>query len=312
MTLRLRHAGACTLVVDGGRPHSRSLGVSLGGAADRAAWKIANALAGNPPTTAALEVALAGPTLQTDRPISLSLFGAKFTLDRDGRSLPCGAVTHLLPGQFLKVGAASRGMRAYLAVSGGIHSPNILDSQSSLFPLGADAALEVESVAAPSRSLAHAAFLNLIEMPETTPIRIVPGPQADWFDVNEFVSSRYTVSPSSNRMGMRLEGPALKRPSRELVSEAVASGAIQITNEGLPIVLGVDGQTIGGYPKIGYVTDADLDRLAQLRPRDEVRFELVSFEQAESIDHEYRELLQEWLMRLRIAEGLPARFPWQN
>lgn len=308
MTLRLRQPGACTLVVDGGRPRSRGLGVSLGGAADRAAWRIANALAGNPTTTAALEIALAGPTLQTDRPVSLALFGAKFNLDRDGRSLPCGAVIHLFPGQVLKIGAATRGLRAYLAVAGGIDSPRILDSRSSLSPLQADAALEVDSVATALRSLAHASFSHLVEMPAATPIRIVPGPQADWFDMNEFVSNRYTVSPSSNRMGVRLEGPALNRPPRELVSEAVAPGAIQITNEGLPIVLGVDGQTIGGYPKIGQVIDADLDRLAQLRPRDEVPFELVSFERAEAIDREYRGLLQEWLMRLRVAEGLPTRF----
>lgn len=308
MTLRLRPAGACTLVVDGGRPGSRSLGVSPGGAADRAAWKIANALVGNSPTTAALEIALAGPTLQTDHPISFALFGAEFKLERDGETLSSGRVSHLLPGQMLKVGAAIRGMRAYLAVAGGIRSPLILDSQSSLAPLTPDTILEVESLAVPQRSLAHSSFVGLIDAPANAPIRIVPGPQADWFDLNDFTSNPYVVSPSSNRMGIRLEGSPLKRPARELVSEAVAPGAIQIANDGLPIVLGVDGQTIGGYPKIGHVIDADLDRLAQLRPRDEVRFELVSFEAAEPLDRAYRRSLQEWLMRLRVAEGFPARF----
>jgi allophanate hydrolase subunit 2 len=107
-------------------------------------------------------------------------------------------------------------------------------------------------------------------------------------------------------MGLRLKGEPLARRPCELVSEAVAPGAVQVTNDGLPVVLGVDGQTIGGYPKIAHVIRADLDRLAQLRPGDQVRFERATPEQAEQAAREQARLLREWLTRLRIADRQPT------
>jgi antagonist of KipI len=103
-------------------------------------------------------------------------------------------------------------------------------------------------------------------------------------------------------MGIRLDGPALNLPKRELVSEPVAPGAVQITNDGKPIVLGVDGQTIGGYPKIAHVISADLDLLGQLRPGDEVSFRRVGEKEAEAAGAEARETLRIWLRR--IAAGV--------
>jgi antagonist of KipI len=131
---------------------------------------------------------------------------------------------------------------------------------------------------------------------------VLPGPQANWFD-NAFFSQAYRVTPASNRMGVRLDGPTLDPPKRELVSEPVAPGAVQITNDGRPIVLGVDGQTIGGYPKIAHVIAADLDRLGQLRPGDEVRFVRVSENDAEAAAAERRGELRKWLRRVAVAIG---------
>jgi allophanate hydrolase subunit 2 len=128
----------------------------------------------------------------------------------------------------------------------------------------------------------------------------LPGPQADWFD-DAFYSHTYQVTPASNRMGVRLDGPPLGSPRRELVSEPVAPGAVQITNDGKPIVLGVDGQTIGGYPKVAHVVAVDLDALGQLRPGDQINFTLVTEQEAEAAAAGRREALQKWLRRIAVA-----------
>lgn len=114
------------------------------------------------------------------------------------------------------------------------------------------------------------------------------------------------MSPASNRMGLRLKGTPLARRPGELASEAVAPGAVQVTNDGLPVVLGVDGQTIGGYPKVAHVVRADLDSLGQLRPGDRVRFVGVTPAGAAAAAQERAAFLHEWFTRLRIAERQPA------
>ena len=129
-------------------------------------------------------------------------------------------------------------------------------------------------------------------------LRALPGPQADWFDLPAFFGPPFTVTPASNRMGLRLAGEPLQRKPGELVSEPVAPGAVQVTHDGLPVVLGVDGQTIGGYPKVAHVIAADMDRLGQLRPGQEVRFELVSVENATAVYRGRQTQLKEWLVRL--------------
>ncbi|MCI0699905.1 MAG: biotin-dependent carboxyltransferase family protein [Planctomycetia bacterium] len=136
-------------------------------------------------------------------------------------------------------------------------------------------------------------------------LRALDGPQRDWFTDDSFFAQEYEVSPASNRMGLRLKGMPLARRAGELVSEAVAPGAVQVTNDGLPIVLGVDGQTIGGYPKVAHVIRADLDLLAQLRPGDRVQFVRVTSDEAEAASRERAAFLNEWLTRLRIAERQP-------
>ena len=137
-------------------------------------------------------------------------------------------------------------------------------------------------------------------------MRVLDGPQRDWFFDDLFFTQLYTVSPASNRMGVRLKGDPLHRRAGELVSEAVAPGAVQVTNDGLPVVLGVDGQTIGGYPKVAHVIRADLDRLAQLRPGEAVRFVRVTPEVAEEAARERAAFLREWLARLHVAERAPT------
>src|SRR5205823_2109119 len=133
---------------------------------------------------------------------------------------------------------------------------------------------------------------------------VLDGAQCDWFQLDEFYSQTFAVTPSSNRMGLRLQGVSLAMPSRELVSEPVCPGAVQVTRDGQCIVLGVDGQTIGGYPKIAQVITADLDKLGQLRPGDPVRFLRVSLEEAESVYRHKQAELHEWLLRLQCTRNL--------
>jgi antagonist of KipI len=137
MTLRVLAPGLCTLVVDAGRPRTRGLGVPVGGAADRAAWELANALVGNPPGDAALEITLSGPTLEAGCDLFAVLFGAPFVLDCDGRPLRAGTTFTLRVGERLRVGGTPAGARAYLAVAGGILTPSVLGSRSESEPISA-------------------------------------------------------------------------------------------------------------------------------------------------------------------------------
>jgi 5-oxoprolinase (ATP-hydrolysing) subunit C len=320
MSLRVLAVGTHSLIVDGGRPATRGLGIPVGGPADRAALMLGNALVGNPPLTPALEVTLSGPTLMAEADVGMCVSGAPFRLDRDGDPLPAGYTFTLTKGQTLHIGGTPHGCRAYLCVPGGFRAKRVLESCTAFAPIQGGDVLECEPSGLPARGLEWGRTSGLSDLPDPgdiapTPenpkdrpkvrphvLRCLPGPQADWFD-DAFYSHTYHVTPASNRMGVRLDGPPLALPQRELVSEPVAPGAVQVTNDGKPIVLGVDGQTIGGYPKVAHVIAADLDALGQLRPGDEVHFQLVKEQDAEEVAARRREVLAKWLRRIAVAVG---------
>lgn len=319
MSLRVLATGTFSLLVDGGRPRSRGLGIPIGGAADRTSWMLGNALVGNPPFTSSLEITLTGPTLTAQTDVGLCVFGAPFQLWRDGDPIEDRGTFTLRAGQTLRVGGTPSGCRAYLCVPGGFRATPVLESVTGFAPVQVGDVLECDSSELLGRSLVKlprnraepdapsegdarpdGAASPSLGASDSVPIHVLPGPQADWFD-EAFFHHTYRVTPASNRMGVRLEGPPLVLPKRELVSEPVAPGAIQITNEGKAIVLGVDGQTIGGYPKIAHVISADLDTLGQLRPGDELQFQLVNEKQAEAAAAEQRDMLQKLIRKIRIA-----------
>jgi antagonist of KipI len=315
MTLRVLDPGLYTLVVDQGRPNCRSLGVPVGGAADRTALALGNALVGNPPDAAALEISLTGPTLRAECPLACVVYGAPFQLSGN-RRLSAGKTFTLQAGEELEVGPTVRGMRAYLCVRGGLQEPLVLGSRSALAPVKAGQELPCLPGAIQARYLG-AALPRLLTRAQTsggagpTPIRVLAGLQAGWFPVLDVLAAGtdggvpppvFTVSPASNRMGLRLQGPPLPVPARELVSEPVCPGAVQVTRDGQCIILGVDGQTIGGYPKIAQVISADLDELAQLRPGDAVAFVAVSLEEATTLYRQKQAELRRWVTRLSTAE----------
>jgi antagonist of KipI len=297
MSLRVLEPGLLTLVVDRGRPSSRHLGVPLGGAADRSPFLLGNALVGNPPDAAALEICLAGPTLQATGDIGCALSGAPFDVQLGQERLPVGRSFMLRSGETLRIAGTNVGMRTYLSVRGGFKEPLVLGSRSGLEPIrrGQDLACEPSQVRL--RSFGDEKPLATWTDGMVT-LRALTGPQADWFDLKQFFGQTYRVTPTSNRMGLRLAGEALTRPVRELLSEPVAPGTMQVVNDGQCIVLGVDGQTIGGYPKVAQVIDADLDLLGQARPGQEVRFIQVSMDEAEAAFRARENALNEWVTRL--------------
>lgn len=305
MTLRILEPGLSTLLVDFGRPRTRSLGVPVGGAADRTSLALGNALVGNPPDAAALEITLAGPTIEARTDVAGVIFGASFDLHIGQRRLRPGTTFTLEANEVLRIGGVNGrfGSRAYFCVRGGFQVGPVLGSRSSLAPLSRGSELACAS------STMAARFVNVPFEPHPDnelQLRVLPGAQADWFPAESLLDRLFTVTPQSNRMGLRLDGPPLPVPKRELTSEPVYPGAVQVTRDGRCIILGVDGQTIGGYPKIAQVIGADLDRLGQLRPGDTIRFRSVSLEEAEAIYHLKQSELRRWLTRLRTAEIFDA------
>ncbi len=334
MSLRVLDPGLYTLVVDAGRLHSRSLGVPVGGAADRGSLALGNGLVGNPPDAAAVEVCLAGPTLQADVRLACVLYGAPFaiTLIRAGyserpdfREIPSGRTFTLDPGDQVHIGAARSGMRAYFCVAGGLQTPLILESRSGLEPLRVGSDLPCSPGRIHTRFLptfvsenhgnqdARIRFSDALGFdwrpsPDAArTLRVLDGLQTQWFSATEFYDQEFTLTPASNRMGLRLQGRPLTLPGRELVSEPVCPGAIQVTSDGQCIILGVDGQTIGGYPKIAQVIQADLDWVGQLRPGERIRFVRVTLDEAMELQRRRQDELGGWGIRLRASVDAVVR-----
>jgi antagonist of KipI len=297
MVLKVIDPGLYTLVVDRGRPGFRSLGVPVSGAADRFSLAIGNALVGNPPEAAALEFSLAGPTVQADCELGCVVFGAPFTLTSDRRRFSPGITFTLAAEEELIVGSAPSRMRGYLCVRGGLRTRPILNSMSSLEPLKPGDALHCATGQLPSRFLPGPfAWDN-----EPRVLRVLDGPQASWFRASSLDAKEFRVAEASDRMGIRLDGQPLDVPQRELVSEPVSPGAVQALPNGQCVVLGVDGQTIGGYPKIAQVISADVDKIGQLRPGDRVKLRRVDLVEAEIAYRQKVRETREWVTRLQVS-----------
>jgi len=294
MGFLVRAPGTMSLLIDAGRPRSRSLGVPLGGPADRRSHALGNALVGNSPNTTALEFALAGPTLEADDTHCCVVAGGSFDVLLNDKIVTIGKTVTVHPGDLLQVGTPSRGLRGYLCVHGGFVVPQILGSRSAWSPIQRGQRLQCLASQAISR---YAPDLRWLREDAAT-LRVLPGQHARLFRSSEFWTWRFQVTGASDRMGLRLQGPPLEREPAELLSAPVCPGTVQVTNDGQLVVLGVDAQTIGGYPRIAHVVRADLDLLAQLRPGDTVRLELVGLDEAEQADFAWRAELRDWTARL--------------
>lgn len=298
-------------IQDLGRPGYRHLGVPLSGALDTLALRLANALVGNPPGAAALELRLAGPRLRAATPVRVALAHAGGRIvhgDGTESALPSWQSTTLAPGDELRVGAVSGGV-GYLAVAGGIDTAPVLGSRSTYaragfgMTVGAGAGLPVgeADLSGPDLAVSPAPTFD------HGPLRIMPGPQDDAFTADALAAltgADFTVTREADRMGLRLAGPRLAHVAgADIVSDAVTPGAIQVPGDGQPIVLLADGQTVGGYAKIATVISADLPRLGRALPGDSVRFRVVDAAAALAARRAQENWLTATLARLRPAGG---------
>ena len=281
--LRVKEAGPGHSIQDHGRFGWRRFGISTAGAMDRMHLAIANRLVGNPPETAAIETLLSGCRLEVvGGPVLIAAAGPGLSLSIDGWPVPAGQSAEVSPGQMVALSPVRAGVYGYLAAAGGFALPPAMGSLSSHRrsglgppPLQAGMTLPVHSPPI------LPAQLRLVRVPEHAPgpIRFLWGPQEDWFAQDAraaLKSAQCVIGQRSDRMGLFLDGPALVALAGSMVSDGVVPCSIQVPPSGTPVILMRDCQTTGGYPKIGTVISADLDRLAQMRPGEAVRLEAVS------------------------------------
>ena len=283
--ITVTRSGPLTVVTDLGRPGHAHLGVPHSGALDPDALRLANRLVGNAEGLAGLEVLLGGLELRAEAGVTVAVTGtpmAAWRRDEDGTRRAVGShrAVHLRAGQRLELGVPAAGLRGYVACAGGLEAAEELGSRSTdllsglgpavvadgdRFELGA--AGEVPSDAGPVPVSVPAARIA---------VPVLLGPRDDWFEdpAAALRASVWTVGSASNRIGLRLAGQPLVRvpewAGKELPSEPMCPGAVQVPPSGQPVVFLADGPTTGGYPVIGVVPEAALGALAQARPGSEV------------------------------------------
>jgi biotin-dependent carboxylase-like uncharacterized protein len=273
-------AGALTTVQDRGRPGHAHLGVPRSGALDGPAAALVNRLVGNPPGAAVLETTVSGCAVRPRSSVTVAVGGAPCAVTVDGRPVAWGAPVRVPAGALLDVGTVVHGVRSYVAVSGGIAVEPVLGSRSTDLLSGLGPAPLTDGTVLPLGN-PEGLHARVDVAPQPAPpaelvLRVTPGPRQDWFTpaaFHTFTSRTYRVSPASNRIGLRTEGPALERAlPGELPSEGMVLGAVQVPPDGRPVVFLADHPTTGGYPVIAVVNSQDLPAAAQAAPGTPVRF----------------------------------------
>jgi KipI family sensor histidine kinase inhibitor len=315
--VRVRTPGPLSTVQDLGRAGYARYGVSASGAADADALRLGNALVGNPPGAAGLEMTLGGVELEALAPCAMAVTGAECEVSVDHRHAQMGVVRALAAGDTLTIGPAERGVRAYLCVSGGVAVPVVLGSRSTDLraslggllgrPLRAGDVL-VRGVPAETGAIQVGSRLA-IDPVRRWPLdgiwtlRVLPGPHGGQVpgDLEALMAQSYVVDPRSDRVGVRLHGCDASEKQLgaggETITEGVPRGAVQLPPDGEPIILLADHQTTGGYRVPAVVATADLWRVAQLRPGDAVRFATVTPEAASAM----LRARQKWLEEVRAG-----------
>jgi len=314
MSITVIKPGMLSTFQDLGRIGYQHQGIPVAGAMDPRAHRIASLLVGNDPArTASLEITLTGPTLRFDSACCFALAGAQLGASLNDQPIPNHRPLVARPGDVLGFGAPAQGVRAYLAVHGGFGIAPVMQSQStylrsgfggldgralrkddriplgSRLNVGADAADTLEMLAA--TLWAQRIYLPAaIVAPPRAALRVTPGRQWHLYTAQsqaDFLDAAFTVSPQSDRMGYRLQGPALHMTApAQMLSEAACFGTVQVPGDGAPIVLMADRQTTGGYPKIAQIAQVDLPHLAQTAPGEKLRFEMITLAEAQHLDAE--------------------------
>ncbi len=298
--------GAYTTVQDRGRFGFQQFGVPPTGMLDGYAGTVANILAGNDEDAAVLEFTFMGGAFEALASFDMAVAGAHMPVTVNGETVSRWSSTPVTPGDIVRIGQAERGCRAYLALTGGIDVPLVMGSRSC-YTGGCIGGQE-------GRPLKRGDIVRVLEKaphgearkvpeefvsryPSEIVLRAVAGPQDEYFDtgLTTFFGSEFTVTPQANRMGYRLDGPAvLQKPSMpgSIISEPSLPGGVQIPGDGKPIILLVE-QTVGGYTKVATVVSTDIPRVAQAVPGDRIRFTAVSLDEAHALARKQHERLEQ-------------------
>lgn len=280
-TLEVMRTGPLALVQDLGRVSKAAMGVGRSGAADRSSHSLANRLVANPDNLATIEVTLGGMSFRvTGGDVVVAVTGADTDPSVNGIPFGTNSIAKVQDGDVVSLGAPRSGLRSYVAVRGGVSVAPVMGSRSfdimsgigpkplqagDRLPIGPRSPSFPEIEQAPVATISD----NIVEL------KVVPGPRDDWFtDPDALIHGDWIVSDRSDRVGTRLIGRPLelRDPARQLPSEGVVRGAIQVPAGGQPVILGPDHPVTGGYPVIGVITDHDVDLVAQVRPGQTVRF----------------------------------------
>ena len=313
--IRVLRPGMLSTVQDLGRIGLQHLGIVVCGAMDPVAHRLANALVGNQHNEATLEITLIGAELEFDSAALIAFSGARFEATINGHSMPQDRPVLIEAGTRIQLGRAVHGARGYLAIAGGLALAPIMGSRSTYLPAGFGGLLgralqtgdllpltdDADQIAAQRFARLLHASQRVVEgpgfrsvrwsappltLPDRNPIAIMamPGLHFNLFSEpmqREFFDTVWRVTPESNRIGYRLDGPELQpRQAGEILSGPTCLGTVQVPPSGLPIVLMADHQTTGGYPKIAEVASADAIRLGQVAPGARLRFVRCTLDEA--------------------------------
>ncbi|MEP0201842.1 MAG: biotin-dependent carboxyltransferase family protein [Halioglobus sp.] len=312
MSMRVAQPGLLSLIQDGGRYGRHNIGLTTGGPLDGGAFAMCNRLLGNTPGSALVEISFGGLQLEAQVDTYICVTGADVPLTINGHDADLWRSHRVRAGEIIALEFATTGCRAYLGVAGGFDIPQSFGSSATVVrehiggltgdKLNAGDVLPCKAV-----TEHRCKYLPPEHQPryhDTVTVRVIPGYQQSSFSrlqQRRFFSNAYEVSDRCDRMGYRLEGPAIDCDIQGILSEGICHGAIQIPADGQPIVLLNDRQTIGGYPKIGSALSLDTHSLAQLRPGGKVFFTPISTHAAHNALH----LASSFILRQPIRECPP-------
>ncbi|WP_368505743.1 biotin-dependent carboxyltransferase family protein [Alkalihalophilus sp. As8PL] len=313
MSIKVLRPGLLTTIQDLGRVGYQKYGVIVSGAMDAYALRMANLLVGNSETMGALEITMAGPALEVQQDTLIAVTGGHLSPSIGNYQLPSWRPVFVKKGSVIRFGKCISGCRAYLAFAGGFNIEKVMESQSTYLraeiggykgrTLKEGDILSLNNQTSPLADHFTALFsrdtkksfyapawrvrTSIQPQKKETVIRVLTGTHYTQFDSDsqeQFFTKTFTISPQSDRMGYRLQGPELKLDETfEVLSEAVALGTVQVPADGNPIILLADRQTTGGYPRMGQVINVDIPLLAQLKPGDTLSFKKISLMEAEEL-----------------------------
>lgn len=310
--LSVTFAGPLVTIQDRGRPGNMRYGVAASGPMDRLAFEAAHAALGNQAGMSAIEISLGGLMLNCkEGTVTVAITGGDFAVEHKGQKTASWVILTLRKGENLTIRAGKSGSWAYLAFAGALQSDTWLGSQAthSTSAFGGGALRAGRSLTISDAELREDRLGAVLkpDFTNTGAVRTVIGPQDQHFSKDAlalFASEPFDLSDAYDRMGMRLNGPALEmHAALSIPSEPIIRGAIQVSGDGAPTVLMADHQTTGGYPKIATVISCDTDSLAQLRAGASLRFKPITAVQAIDEVRRFADLKARYLEQISVARG---------